>query len=208
MRFLALAFDGITIGEKLIEQTGVIGEKIEISKYALIKGALVAPYVHGANRMGVLVQLNKSAEGAFEAAKDVAMQVAAMNPLAVDENNVSAETIAREKNIIIDTMKADPKMADKPAEMLDKIAGGKLSAFFKENTLLNQQFVKDNSKTVSQYLKEFDKDLTVLSFEKNYIRQIIKLVHKKSGIKIFRFFYVQALFYFTSTHFCLRSCYL
>lgn len=164
--FLALAFDGITIGEKLIEQTGVIGEKIEISKYALIKGALVAPYVHGANRMGVLVQLNKSVEGAFEAAKDVAMQVAAMNPLAVDENSVSAETIAREKNIIIDTMKADPKMADKPSEMLDKIAGGKLSAFFKENTLLNQQFVKDNSKTVSQYLKEFDKDLTVLSFER------------------------------------------
>jgi len=163
---LALPFENITIGEKLTEQTGVIGEKIEISKYALVKGALVAPYIHGANRMGVLVELNKNAANAFDAAKDVAMQVAAMNPLAVDENSVSADVIEREKNIIIDTMKADPKMSDKPAEMLDKIASGKLGAFFKENTLLNQQFVKDNTKSVAQYLKEQDKDLTVVSFKR------------------------------------------
>lgn len=162
--FLQLPFEGLTVADKVTEQTGKIGEKIEIGKYALLKGGLVAPYIHGANRMAVLVELNKNANGAFDSAKDVAMQVAAMNPLAVDENNVASETVAREKAIIIDTMKADPKMADKPAEMIDKIAAGKLNAFFKENTLIHQAFVKDNSKTVAQYLKETDKDLAVKSF--------------------------------------------
>lgn len=162
--FLQLPFEGLTVADKVTEQTGKIGEKIEIGKYALLKGGLVAPYIHGANRMAVLVELNKNANGAFDSAKDVAMQVAAMNPLAVDENSVASETVAREKAIIIDTMKADPKMADKPAEMIDKIAAGKLNAFFKENTLIHQAFVKDNSKTVAQYLKETDKDLAVKSF--------------------------------------------
>ena len=111
--------------------------------------------------MGVLVALSSDAA---EAGKDVAMQIAAMNPLAVDADSIAPETIERERAIVIDTMKADPKMEGKPEEMIAKIAEGKLNAFFKENTLMAQPFVKDGAKTVAEYLKSVSADLKVKSF--------------------------------------------
>ena len=113
--------------------------------------------------MGVLVGMNKTAE---EAGKDVAMQIAAMNPLAVDADSVPAETVERERVIVTETIAADPKMAGKPAEMIAKIADGKLNAFFKENTLSAQLFVKDNTKTIAEYLKSVDSELKVLDFKR------------------------------------------
>jgi elongation factor Ts len=122
----------------------------------------VASYIHGAYRIGVLVGLDKEAA---EAGKDVAMQIAALNPVAVDAASVPAEVIAREKDIVMELMKQDPKMAGKPEEMLAKIAEGKMGAFFKEQTLTAQAFVKDGSKTVEQYLKESG-DVKVGSFKR------------------------------------------
>jgi elongation factor Ts len=113
--------------------------------------------------MGVLVGLNKEAA---EAGKDVAMQIAAMNPVAVDAASVSPEVIEREKAIVTDQIKADPKMAGKPEEMISKIADGKLNAFFKENTLLAQAFVKDGSKSVGEYLSSVNPDIKVLAFKR------------------------------------------
>ena len=140
-----------------------IGEKIGISKFDRIDADFVASYIHGANRMGVLVGLNKSNP---EVGKDVAMQIAAMNPVAVDSSSVSAEVIEREKGIIMDLIKNDPKMAGKPEEMLSKIADGKLNAFFKESTLLAQAFVKDGGLSVGDYIKSKDSDLKVVSFKR------------------------------------------
>jgi len=111
--------------------------------------------------MGVLVGMSKEAA---EAGKDIAMQIAAMNPVAVDANSVPAETVERERAIILEQMKADPKMAGKPEEMISKIAEGKLGAFFKEQTLLAQAFVKDGGKTVGDHLKSVDANLQVTSF--------------------------------------------
>lgn len=105
-------------------------------------------------------------EVAEEAGKDVAMQIAALNPVAVDADSVPAETVERERAIVVETMKADPKMAGKPDEMIAKIAEGKLNAFFKEQTLLAQPFVKDGSLSVAQYLKSKGADLKVLSFKR------------------------------------------
>ncbi|MBU3745353.1 MAG: elongation factor Ts, partial [Sediminibacterium sp.] len=123
----------------------------------------VASYIHGANRMGVLVGFSETAE---EAGKDVAMQIAAMNPLAVDADSISAETIERERAIVMETMKADPKMAGKPDEMIAKIAEGKLNAFFKEQTLLAQPFVKDGGMSVGDYLKKSGSAIKVTEFKR------------------------------------------
>jgi elongation factor Ts len=122
----------------------------------------VASYIHGAYRLGVLVGLDKAEA---EAGKDVAMQIAALNPVAVDAASVPADVVAREKTIIMDVMKEDPKMAGKPEEMLAKIAEGKMGAFFKEQTLTAQAFVKDGGKTVEQYLKESN-DVKVTEFKR------------------------------------------
>ena len=156
----------VTVGDAKVsdlinDKLAAIGEKIGIARFERVEAPYVASYIHGAYRMGVLVALNKEAA---EAGRDVAMQIAAMNPLAVDADSVSAETIERERAIVIETMKADPKMAGKPDEMVAKIAEGKLNAFFKEQTLVAQAFVKDNSKTVADYLKSVDKDLVVTKF--------------------------------------------
>jgi elongation factor Ts len=140
-----------------------IGEKIGISKFERIDAAFVSSYIHGANRMGVLVGL--SAEEA-EVGKDVAMQIAAMNPVAIDPATVSAEVVEREKAIIVDLIKNDPKMAGKPDEMISKIADGKLNAFFKESTLLAQAFVKDGGMSVGDYIKSKGKDLAVVAFKR------------------------------------------
>jgi elongation factor Ts len=147
------------ISDKLNEQVAKIGEKISVSKFERIEAPFVAAYIHGSYRMGVLVGLNKPAG---EAGKDVAMQIAAMNPIAVDAASVPAETIAREKDIAIEQVKAEGK----PAEMAEKIAVGKINKFFKESTLLAQPFVKDSNKSVSDYLKSVDPELQVLAFKR------------------------------------------
>ncbi len=148
-----------TIADKINEQVAKIGEKISVSRFEIVCAPFVAAYIHGSYRMGVLVGLNKDME---EAGKDVAMQIAAMNPIAIDEKSVSAETIAREKDIAIEQVKAEGK----PAEMAERIAMGKINKFFKENTLLAQAFVKDNNKSVADYLKNIDKDLKVTEFKR------------------------------------------
>jgi elongation factor Ts len=151
-----------TVAELVNDKLASIGEKIGVTKFERIDAEYVASYIHGAYRIGVLVGLNKEAA---EAGKDIAMQIAALSPVAVDAASVPAEIIAREKDIALEQLKNDPKMAGKPADMLDKIAAGKLNAFFKEQTLLAQAFVKDNSKTVSDYLKGAG-DLEVTEFKR------------------------------------------
>jgi elongation factor Ts len=153
-----------TVADLVNDKLASIGEKIGVTKFERVDAPYVASYIHGANRMGVLVGLNKDAA---EAGKDVAMQIAAMNPVAVDAESVPAETIERERNIAIEQMKQDPKMAGKTDEMLGKIAQGKLNAFFKEQTLLAQTFVKgEGNKTVADYLKDTNKDLKVIEFKR------------------------------------------
>ena len=149
------------VADLINDKLASIGEKIGIAKYERVEAPYLASYIHGAYRMGVLVAMSSVA---IEAGKDVAMQIAAMNPLAVDADSISAETIERERAIVVDTMKADPKMEGKPDEMIAKIAEGKLNAFFKEQTLLAQPFVKDSSKSVAEYLKSVSADLKVISF--------------------------------------------
>lgn len=148
-----------TVADKLNEQVAKIGEKISVSKFERVDAEFVAAYIHGAYRMGVLVGFNKDAG---EAGKDIAMQIAAMNPIAVDQSSVAPEVIAREKNIAVEQVKAEGK----PAEMAEKIAMGKINKFFKDSTLLAQPFVKDANKSVSEYLKSTDADLKVIEFKR------------------------------------------
>ncbi len=157
-----VVINGAKISDMINDKLASIGEKIGIAKFERIEAPYVASYIHGAYRMGVLVGLTTAAE---EAGKDVAMQIAAMNPLAVDAASIPAETIERERAIVVETMKADPKMAGKPEEMINKIAEGKLNAFFKENTLLAQAFVKDGAITVEAYLKAAG-DVKVTEFKR------------------------------------------
>lgn len=160
---LALSLDGLSIADRITEQVGKIGEKIEVGKYEILTGDNVVGYIHGANRLGVLVSLNQpSSEAVNAAGKDAAMQVAAMNPVALDKGDVDAKIIEREIEIGKDQARAEGK----PEEMLEKIAMGKLNKFYKENTLLNQEFVKDGSKTIAQMLDGVSKGLTVTSFRR------------------------------------------
>lgn len=158
-----LTINGAKIADLVNDKLASIGEKIGISKFERVDAPYVASYIHGANRMGVLVGMSTEAA---DAGKDVAMQIAAMNPVAVDTDAVPAEVVAREKAIITEQVAADPKMAGKPAEMIEKIASGKLGAFFKESTLLAQAFVKDGSKSVGDYLQSVNKDLKVTEFKR------------------------------------------
>ncbi|HRN54888.1 MAG TPA: translation elongation factor Ts [Agriterribacter sp.] len=158
-----ITIDGAKIADLVNDKLASIGEKIGISKFERLEAPYVASYIHGANRIGVLVGLSKEA---VDAGKDVAMQIAAMNPVAVDPASVSADVVAREKAIVTEQIKNDPKMAGKPDAMIDKIAEGKLNAFFKENTLTAQLFVKDGGKTVGDYLSGVDKDLKVIDFKR------------------------------------------
>ena len=159
---LALPYESITVQEKIVEMTGKIGEKIEISHYIVVKGETVVPYIHSNGKLGVLVALTQKGAGVEEAGKDVAMQIAAMNPVAVDKDGVDATTIERE----IEIGKDQARQEGKPEEMLEKIALGKLQKFYKENTLLSQAFVKDNSKTITQYLDGVSKGLSVNEFKR------------------------------------------
>jgi elongation factor Ts len=152
----------LTIAEATIDKTGKVGEKIGVSKYEVIEGDKVIAYIHGNFRLGVLVGLSKDVVGADEAGRDVAMQIAAMNPVAIDKDCVDASTIERELEIAKDVIRAEGK----PEEMVEKIAAGKLNKFYKDSTLLNQEFVKDSSKNVSQFLDTVDKGLTVTAFKR------------------------------------------
>ena len=159
---LASKAGNATVAELVNDKLAAIGEKIGVTKFERVDAEYVASYIHGAYRIGVLVGLSKPAP---EAGKDVAMQIAALNPVAVDAASVPAEVIAREKSIVVELMKQDPKMAGKSDEMLAKIADGKMGAFFKEQTLTAQAFVKDGSKTVADYLKE-NGDVKVTEFKR------------------------------------------
>ena len=159
---LASKAGNATVAELVNDKLAAIGEKIGVTKFERIDAPYVASYIHGAYRIGVLVGLNKEAA---ETGKDIAMQIAALNPVAVDAASVPADVIAREKSIIVELMKQDPKMAGKPDEMLTKIAEGKMGAFFKEQTLTAQAFVKDGSKTVADYLQESG-DVKVTEFKR------------------------------------------
>ncbi|MCU0461455.1 MAG: translation elongation factor Ts [Bacteroidales bacterium] len=156
-----LPMDGGKVGDKVVEYIGIIGEKLELSYFDKIEGAHVQAYIHPGNKLATLVGFNKSGID-VQVCKDIAMQVAAMNPVAVDKADVPEKVIAQE----IEIGKEQARRDGKPNEMLEKIAQGKLGKFYKESTLLNQEFIKDNKQTIAQYLKSSDKDLTVTSFKR------------------------------------------
>ena len=152
----------MTVEEKLIEQTGVIGEKIQINDFARIDAEYVGTYIHAGNKISSLVGFSEKADNIDVAGKDIAMQIAAMNPIALDEKNVDAEVIEKEIEIAKDQLRAEGK----PEEMLDKIAQGKLKRFFKDNTLVHQAFIKDGKVSVSQYLSNYSSSLSITSFNR------------------------------------------
>jgi elongation factor Ts len=158
-----VSVNGAKVSDLINDKLASIGEKIGIAKFERVDAPFVASYIHGAYRMGVLVALTSANA---ELGKDLAMQIAAMNPVAVDPESVPTETVERERAIIIDTMKEDPKMAGKPEDMIAKIAEGKIGAFFKEQTLLAQAFVKDGSKSVGEYIKSVDGAIKVTEFKR------------------------------------------
>lgn len=160
---LGLEYEGRPLQDHITDMVGKIGEKIEISAYEKITGEAVVSYIHLNFKLGVLVALNKPAQGSVaEAGKDVTMQIAAMGPIALDKDDVSTDLLHREMDIAREQARAEGK----PENMLDKIAEGKLNKFYKESTLLNQEFVKDNSKTIRQMLEGVEKGLTVTAFKR------------------------------------------
>jgi elongation factor Ts len=160
--FLAADFNGMSVADKLTEQTGVIGEKIEIGGFEHIKGAFVGSYIHAGNKIATLTSLSARVDGAAEVAKNVAMQAAAMNPIALNEEGVDAATIEKEIEIAKDQLRQEGK----PEAMLDNIAKGKLKRFFKDNTLVNQAYIKDGKQRVSDYVKSVNTGLTVTGFKR------------------------------------------
>ncbi|MEI7423105.1 MAG: translation elongation factor Ts [Prolixibacteraceae bacterium] len=156
----AIVLDGRSIGEQVLEQTGVIGEKIELPVYECISAVCVVPYIHPGNKLATLVGFNKQVD--IQVGRDVAMQIAAMNPVAVDTDDVSPSIVEQELKIA----KEKFRLEGKPENMLDKIAQGALNKFFKESTLLNQDFVKDSKMTIRQYLGSIDKDLKVTEIKR------------------------------------------
>lgn len=161
-----IEIEGKKISDKIVELTGIIGEKIELKYFDKIETEQVAAYIHSDKKLATLVGLTKSGIDE-QVGKDIAMQVAAMDPVALNKEEVSEKDIEKELEIGRNQALAEGK----PAELVDKIAEGKLSKFFKENTLLSQSFIKDNKMTVEQYLKDTDKDLTVSAFKRFSIKQ-------------------------------------
>ena len=159
---LASDFGGITVAEKLIEQTGVIGEKIEVGSFERLEGAFVGSYIHAGNKIATLVALSANVAGGEEAARNVAMQAAAMNPIALNEAGVDAAIIEKEIEIAKEQLRAEGK----PEAMLDNISKGKIQRFYKDNTLVNQDFIKDGSMSVAGYVKSVDAGLTVTGFKR------------------------------------------
>src|SRR5690554_6423666 len=161
--FLASEFGGgMTVADKLIEQTGVIGEKIEIGSFEKLEGAFVGSYIHAGNKIAVITALSANVEGAEEAAKNVAMQAAAMNPIALNEAGVDQSIIDKEIEIAKDQLRAEGK----PEAMLDNIAKGKIQRFYKDNTFVNQDYIKDSSMSVAKYVDSVSKGLTVTGFKR------------------------------------------
>lgn len=159
----ALTIGDLSLEQRLLDEMGKTGEKMDVSRYSIVNGNNVVAYIHAGNRMGVLVEMNNEpSEANLNAGKDTAMQIAAMNPIALNEKEVPTETIARE----IEVGKEQAIAEGKPAEMAEKIAQGRLTKFYKEYTLLNQEFVKDNSKNISKMLTDVEAGLTVLSFKR------------------------------------------
>jgi elongation factor Ts len=155
-----LPLEGRTVSEKIIEQVGIIGEKMELAYYDKLESEMVIPYVHPGNKLATLVAMNKKCDP--RVGKDIAMQVAAMNPVAIDKDDVSPEILEKEREI----GREQALREGKPENIVDKIAEGKLQKFFKESTLLNQDFTKDNKKTIRQYIQESDKSLEVKAFRR------------------------------------------
>lgn len=160
--FMAAPFQSITVAEKLIEQTGVIGEKIEIGAFEKLNGTFVGSYIHAGNKIATLVSLSAAVAGADEVSRNVAMQAAAMNPIALNEAGVDAEIIAKEIEIAKDMLRQEGK----PEAMIENIAKGKLGRFFKDNTLVNQDYIKDSSMSVANYVKSVDANLVVTGFKR------------------------------------------
>ncbi|MFM2155607.1 MAG: hypothetical protein RL516_356 [Bacteroidota bacterium] len=157
----ALPFDGATVNDKVFDMVGKIGEKIELSRYEMIEAPKVIAYNHPGNRLASMVGLS-SATAPESAGKDVAMQIAAMSPVAIDKGDVDSATIERELEIAKEQIRAEGK----PEEMVEKIAAGKLNKFYQESTLLNQSFIKEDKKSVGQYLDSVEKGLTVSVFKR------------------------------------------
>jgi elongation factor Ts len=157
----ALPMDGVTVGDKLIDLVGKIGEKIEITRYEVIEAPKVVIYIHPGNKVVSMVGMS-TATASTEAAKDIAMQIAAMNPVAIDKDDVDQKTLDRE----IEIGKEQARAEGKPEAMIEKIAMGKLNKFYTESTLLNQSFIKDDKKTIRQYLEGVEKGLTVKVFKR------------------------------------------
>ncbi|MFS4455919.1 translation elongation factor Ts [Maribacter sp. 2304DJ31-5] len=160
--FLAADFNGMSVQDKLTEQTGVIGEKIEIGGFETLSAPFVGSYIHAGNKIAVLTGLSASVDGADTVAKDVAMQAAAMNPVALNEDGVDQSVIDKEIEIAKDQLRQEGK----PEAMLDNIAKGKIKRFFKDNTLVNQDFIKDSKQSVAQYVKSVDTGLEVTGFKR------------------------------------------
>ena len=158
--FLATEFGGSTVAEKLIEQTGVIGEKIEVGTFESIEGPFLGAYIHAGNKIAAITSLSADVDGAGDAAKAVSMQVAAMNPIALDETMVSQETIDRELDIEREILTKEGK----PANIIDNILKGKMQRFYKDNTLVHQSFIKDSGLSVAEYVKSVNDDLKVVGF--------------------------------------------
>ncbi len=159
---LALGMDGATIGSKLDDYVAKIGEKIGISKYETITGSNVYAYIHGGYRMGVLVEVNSTSPDATNAAKDIAMQVAAMSPTVVNKEQITQTIIDREIEIGMDLARQEGK----PEAMVERIAQGRLNKFYEDSVLLNQVYIKDNTLKISEMLQKVEKNLTVLSFKR------------------------------------------
>jgi elongation factor Ts len=161
--FMALPMGNGTVSDIITDNIGRIGEKLELSRYETVDADTVVAYIHPGNRLATLVGVNKPATDAIHSAsRDVAMQVAAMAPVALDKDDVDTEILNRELEIAKEQIRAEGK----PEEMVEKIALGKLNKFYKESTLLNQEFIKDNKFNVSQYLDTVEKGLTVKAFKR------------------------------------------
>lgn len=159
---LSKSLNGITIENHLMDLTGKIGEKIEMSHYEVVNAPFVSYYNHNGNRLATIAGFNKVVANIETMGHEIAMQIAAMSPVAVTPEEVTQATIDKELEIARDLIRQEGK----PEDMVEKIAQGKLNKFFKEMTLLNQEFIRDNKKTVGQYLKEADKDLSCTAFKR------------------------------------------
>ena len=154
-----LTIDGMKVSDKVTERSGITGEKFELSYFGRINAGEVQPYIHPGNKLATLVGFNKAGID-VQVYKDVAMQVAAMNPVSLDKEDVPEKILTQELEI----GREQARREGKPEDMIEKIAQGKLNKFFKESTLLNQEFVKDNKLTIKQYLQSINKELTATGF--------------------------------------------